>query len=401
MHWADILLLKKMTANLEFSDNINLLKEKLEIITFLEFKLFKLSMLLSYDPKENLAELGRESKQVARQAFDFQASTEMQKCLAMLKTEDKHTEAIIILREQILNLKKSQINHCREEKFYIPQNEIEKLENDYKIFESTNENIWISSLFSNMATVVWDQLVQKPIDDEELKVALCSFEIHFNKIYNLHDNINQLSLNFNRMQGNSKAYNHFISEIASMNELQVSFLNSFSLRSSLRTIRRLTNGKCTQAIDIYMVMEANSIKKRLDLLRKELSELACLTDMVVNKETLMYFYNQDIVQTESFITQYESMLSNIDYLKTERNRLNEEIFNAVNTLSEEEVEMLDKIAYDKKIHQDKCPVCLDERRGGGEKIVSLKCSVFHNLCINCAIKAFKLDSRCPLCRAYV
>ena len=150
-----------------------------------------------------------------------------------------------------------------------------------------------------------------------------------------------------------------------------------------------------------MVLAVQSGKKRIDLIRNALTETACLTDMVVNKETLMNFYNQGIVQIESSITRYESMLSDIDYLKTERNRLKEAIFNAVNTLTKEEVEILDKVTYDKKIHKEECPVCLDERKENGEMIVSMKCSILHNLCTSCAIRAFKEKSRCPLCRAYV
>ena len=123
--------------------------------------------------------------------------------------------------------------------------------------------------------------------------------------------------------------------------------------------------------------------------------------MVVNKETLVNLYYEYIVQNESVITLYESMLNDNDYLKTERNRIKESFFNAVDTWSKEEVEMLDKVVYDKKIHKVECPVCLDERREDGEEIVSMKCSAFHNLCITCAIKVFKEDSRCPVCRAYV
>ena len=59
-----------------------------------------------------------------------------------------------------------------------------------------------------------------------------------------------------------------------------------------------------------------------------------MTDMVDNKEELINHYNQYIVQRESRITQYESMLRDNDYLKTGRKRLTESIFNSVNTLTE-------------------------------------------------------------------
>ena len=178
-------------------------------------------------------------------------------------------------------------------------------------------------------------------------------------------------------------------------------MNSLSLRSCLRTIRRLTNGRCTQAIDVHMMIMIEVCKKRVELIRNELSEIACKIRVVVNKETLVNLYHDYIVQNENVITVYESMLNENDYLKTERNRIKESFFNAVDILSKVEVEMLDKVVYDKKIHKDKCTVCLDERSEYGKVIVSMKCSVFHNLCTSCAIEVFKRDSRCPLCRAYV
>ena len=217
----------------------------------------------------------------------------------------------------------------------------------------------------------------------------------------LQDQIIQLTFDINRMNCNSQVYDQIKSEIIHKNELKAEGLSSFPLRSCLRTIRRLTNGRCTQAIDVHMVMMVKSDKKRLDLTRNELSKLDCMTDTLVNKEKVISDYNQYIVQSESWVTEYEFMLSDNDYLKTERKRLNESIFNSVDTLTEEEVEMLDKITYDKKIHHDRCPVCLDERSENGEEIVSIKCSVFHNLCTSCAIELFKRNSRCPLCRAYV
>ena len=246
-----------------------------------------------------------------------------------------------------------------------------------------------------------DHLVQKPTDDEELKVALCLFEIYHNKVDYFQDEINQLTIVINRINCNSLVNNHIGSKIVSIYKEMDTVLNSLEARSCLRTIRRLTNGICKQAVDVRLMMIIKSVNKAICTKRNEMSKLACMTDMAVNKETLMNHYKQSIIQHESRIMLYESMLSNIDGMKTERENFKKTIFNAVNTLTKEEVEMLDKVAYDKKIHKEECPVCLDERKEDGEVIVSMKCSVFHNLCTTCAIRAFTVNSRCPVCRAYV
>ena len=68
-----------------------------------------------------------------------------------------------------------------------------------------------------MATVVWDQLIQKPIDDDKLKVALCLFEIRHKKIELYEKKIFKLTLKINRMQSNSQAYDQMESKIESIN----------------------------------------------------------------------------------------------------------------------------------------------------------------------------------------
>ena len=198
-------------------------------------------MLLLYNSKGNLAQLQREFKKIKSQLHDIVASTASQKCLAMFRTDDKCTEAVIMLRKHFLNLRKMAINHCRKKKLYILQKEIEKLENDYKIIASTNDNRLKSDVISNMATVVWAHLTKTLIDNDQLKVALSSFEIHHNKMFDLENKTVQFLLEVKRMQGNSQAYDDIKNKIASMMKLKSVLLNSFSFRSFLRTIRRLTN----------------------------------------------------------------------------------------------------------------------------------------------------------------
>ena len=390
-----------MSANMELSEEVILFKENFEYINILELKLFKLSMLLSYNSNGNHAQLERDSKQVRRQLSDFRASTSLQKSFAMIRTNGKCTEAVILFREQFLNLKKSAINHCREKNLYIPQKELEKLKKDYRRIKIANEDYFTTILFTNMATIVWDQLVQKPNDDDELKVALCSFEIYHNKLDYFQDKINQLTIDINRINCNSPEHHQIERKIVLMIKKRDTVLNSFEARSCLRSIRRLTNGISKQAVDVRLVMMIKSVKKAICIQRNEMSKLACMTCIGVNKETLINGYNHSIVHYESRIIQYESMLSNTDGMKTERENLKDKIFNVVDTLFEDEVEMLDKVTYDRTIHKEECPVCLNERKEDGEKIVSMKCSVFHNLCTTCAIRVFTVDSRCPVCRAYV
>ena len=86
--------------------------------------------------------------------LETHASTAMRKYLVRFKTYEKCTKAFVIYHQQHLILKRSQIKYFREERLYIPQKEIEKLENNYKTVELTNVNFLKSFLFSNMATVV-------------------------------------------------------------------------------------------------------------------------------------------------------------------------------------------------------------------------------------------------------
>ena len=126
----------------------------------------------------------------------------------MFKTYNKCTKAVIIYHQHYLSLIKSQINNCLEEKLYIPRKEVVKLENDYKRIEFPNVILLKSFLFSNMATVVWDQLVQNPVGDEELKVALYSFELPYNRINNFQDQI--IKLTFEEYFISFIEYNSFV-----------------------------------------------------------------------------------------------------------------------------------------------------------------------------------------------
>ena len=73
---------------MELSDEVILFKENLDYIEILKLKVFNLSMLLSYNSKGNLAQFQRESKKIGCQMHHIKASSVMQKCLVMFRTND-------------------------------------------------------------------------------------------------------------------------------------------------------------------------------------------------------------------------------------------------------------------------------------------------------------------------
>ena len=84
-----------------------------------------------------------------------------------------------------------------------------------------------------------------------------------------------------------------------------------------------------------------------------------------------------------------------------RTAYRDEVFEDVTKLNDEEIELLDKVIYNEEIHDESCPVCLNEHTDG-EQLVSLRCPCKRErLCQSCAVGVLKEKSQCPCCRAYV
>ena len=107
MHFVDLSKLKKILAKSELIDELNFSKKSLKYNNISELELFQLSMLRSYNSQGNLAQLGRECKQIRKHISVSKASVAKQKGIEIIETDDKNTEAVIIFHEQMLNLKKS------------------------------------------------------------------------------------------------------------------------------------------------------------------------------------------------------------------------------------------------------------------------------------------------------
>ena len=99
------------------------------------------------------------------------------------------------------------------------------------------------------------------------------------------------------------------------------------------------------------------------------------------------------------ISQLEEILAGNDY--EERTVFIDEILQEFAYLNDEEIELIDKVLYNEKTYDKKCPICLTEHIDG-ELLVSLRCPCKkERLCQSCAFKAMKEKSQCPCCRAYV
>ena len=77
------------------------------------------------------------------------------------------------------------------------------------------------------------------------------------------------------------------------------------------------------------------------------------------------------------------------------------IFEEINNLNDEEIELFDKVCYNEDIPDKRYPVCLNEHHDG-EILVSLRCLCKkERLCQICAFMVMKEKSQCPFCGAYV
>ena len=76
------------------------------------------------------------------------------------------------------------------------------------------------------------------------------FEIRHTNIDDFQDKVIKLSLNINRIDYNSQLDNSIESKTVIINEKKVRVLNYFLVRSCIRTVRRLTNERYTQTVDI-------------------------------------------------------------------------------------------------------------------------------------------------------
>ena len=135
------------------------------------------------------------------------------------------------------------------------------------------------------------------------------------------------------------------------------------------------------------------------LASEEILELSLITDLSVNKYELVTDHEQFKSETAFEISQLKDMLNGNN--NEERTLFYDKVFEKVTKLNDEEIELLDKVFYNKETHEQNCPVCLNEHTDG-ELLVSLKCPCKRErLCQNCAFKAMKEKPQCPCCREHL
>ena len=109
-------------------------------------------------------------------------------------------------------------------------------------------------MVENIAQNMAELLVNQPIDDDDLKVTLCIFEIQHFKVDFCNYEIVQRSLSLEREPRGIIAYENILHEIANLETEVRNYRESLELRSCLRTIQRLTNGSCTHVVDVQLMV---------------------------------------------------------------------------------------------------------------------------------------------------
>ena len=336
----------------------------------------------------------------------------MQNCMLKIQTFGNSSRAVVVFLRLSLDLVEKVINHCQVNRFKIVEKETE-LEENIKCLEKSkieihvllkddkhsNRKSFYDEMVANIAYNVANLLVNQPIDNDELKVALCVYEIYCEKIDFGIYKIVQLKLCKGRESRESITYENTCEEISVLQEDGKTLRESLQFRSCLRTIQRLTNGHCPQAVNIRLMMLIQNNEEHIELVNEEIHELSLITDQSLNKDELVTAHEQLKSKYYDEISQLEDMLDGND--NESKILLHEEIFEEVAKLNDEEFELLDKVLYNEDIYDKNCPVCFNEHLDG-VLLVSLKCPCRRErLCQNCAFSAMKEKSQCPCCRAYV
>ena len=393
-------------------EELTLFKRNFKEINILELKISKLFMAKWYDTS-NIHKFCQQMDQAEDEIIEVLAQTTMQNCMQKIESYGKSSRAVDVFLQLSLDLVKKQIKHCQEVQVNIFEEESENFERKLQSFENKKIEIvfvlndtnhpkrddYLFEMVENIAQSVAKLLVNETIDDDELKVALCIFELQYEKL-DLNDYlILGLKLSKGREPYESIAHKNILDEISNLEMFGEVFRESVEFRSRLRTIQRLTNGNCTQVVDVRLMMLIQKNIASYWEIERELVELSRITDLAVNKDELVTAHEHFQWETNQEIFRLEEILTGNDI--EERRVFNDGIFKEVTKLNDEEIELFDKIFYQEEIHEKTCPVCFDEHTYNA-LLVSLKCPCKRErLCQSCASRALKEKSQCPCCRAYV
>ena len=177
-----------------YVDVLATFKQSYEKINVLELKIYKLFTAKLYG-NSNKRELQQKIDQAEEEIIAISASTAMQKCIGKIKNYGKSSRAVDVYLQFWLDLREKQIKHCQELQLEVIEKEPGTLQQQVEYAEKKkieikhllkNHNhhqreVYLFDMVKNFAKNVADLLVNQRIDDDELKVAICIFEIYQDK----------------------------------------------------------------------------------------------------------------------------------------------------------------------------------------------------------------------------
>ena len=413
VHSSDIAM--SVTEEL-YDEVLTLFKNNCEEINVLKLKMYKLYTDEMYGLTTN-GKLQQQIHQLQGEILRVLARTTMQSCMQKIKNIDNSSGAVNVFVRLSLELVEKKMKHCREIQFKVVEKEPGTLAREYERLENEKMEIelvlkdanhpergkCLIEMVKNIAKTVAKLNFDPAADDDELKVALCLFELHYDMVDFYKLKIEGLKCCKEREPRESISHENILNEILNHETAEKHHRESTEFRSCLRTIRRLTNGNCTRAVDVRLMMLMQNILEKHGWMKDKVFETMDLTQCATEDLDVLVTAQEDLEQLMSEMFDEFFELSDMITCKDIERRIlfTNEIFEKVTKLNDEEIELLDKVIYNEEIHDERCPVCLDEH-ADGELLVSLRCPCKRErLCQMCALKAMKEKSQCPCCRAYV
>ena len=235
-------------------EELTLFEENYEEIFSLKLKIFKLHTDKLYGLNVN-QHLQQEIKKAKEDIVKVQARTTMQNHLQKIESCNNSFRAVDIFLQFKLDLVEKEIKYYQEvkletvdEKCGTLEREIERLENkQINIIHVLMDNNhhkregYLLEIMGSFAENVAKLLVNQPIDEDELKVALCIFEIQNEEIDDCDYKNFELGLYKAGVPEQSNAYRKIVDETSDLESEVKTIRESLNFRSTLRTIQRLTN----------------------------------------------------------------------------------------------------------------------------------------------------------------
>ena len=395
-----------------YDEELTLFKENYEEITCLGLKIFKLKTSTLFGLNTN-QQLQQQIDQAEGDIVKVLARTTMQNCLQKIKSCNTGSRALDVILRLSLDLLENKINYGREVQCKVVEEESETLEKEIETIESNkiemmnvlnDENhpersFYLANVVENVAENVVELLVNNPIDDDELKVALSVFEIHYGNIDVLDYEILEQKLSKKLLPAESMVYSEIPEILSNLEADEEAYRDSCGFRSCLRTIQRLTNGKCTQVVDVRLMMLIKHKEECTRLIQNETMKLPPRTDLSLNELEIVTDYAQLCSEMWEEMFKLEEMLNGNDI--EGKIAFRRKIFKEVTKLNDEEIELLDKVSYNDDIHDKICPVCLIDHSDNELLVSSRSPCKKERLFKSCVFKAMKEKLQCPCCRAYV